>query len=296
MALCNGVLMRGPGRWAAAVRLADGTIRVREGGAAPWATHARQVPIVRGCVALAESMAIGIPALLWSIAQAAPVGRAVPVRKSVVIRTAVLALALVIGIFFVLPATLAKLLAGGHGSLLFALAEASIRLAVLLAYLVGIGHLADVRRLFAYHGAEHATVGAYEAGAPLTVEAASRFGTRHVRCGTTFLLVVLVLAVVAHAAVGPASWTVLLLSRVAVVPIVIGVSYEMLRAAAGRSQRRLVRWLLAPGLALQSLTTRRPDAGQLEVALVALRTAVGAPVDTRTVDVGGIRTPAAISG
>lgn len=267
-AVCEGVMMRGDGRWAVAVRRADGGIEVRAEDVPGWCGRFEKVPVVRGVAAIGESFTIGLRALTWSVERAAPPGHTggLPSLPTIVAT----ALAIVLGAFVLLPATLGRLLGGEHDLLVHAV-EGGARLAVLLGYLVAIGRRADVRRLFAYHGAEHRAVATYEAGAELTPAAARGFGTRHLRCGTTFLLLVVVVAVAVHALVDPPGWGVLLASRLVAVPLVAGLAYEVLRGAArwaGRS--RLVRLAMAPGLALQALTTREPDDGQVEVALAAL--------------------------
>jgi uncharacterized protein YqhQ len=233
-AVCEGVMMRGDGRWAVAVRRADGGIDLRVEDVPAWCGKFERVPVVRGVAALVEAFAIGLRGLTWSV-ERATAGTDRPLTLPSLARTVALALG------------------------------------VLLTYLAAVGRRADVRRIFAYHGAEHRAVATYEAGAPLTPEAARAFGTRHLRCGTTFLLLVVVVALVVHAVVGSPGWALLVTSRLLAVPLVAGLAYELLRAAAKHAGRsRVVRVAMAPGLALQALTTREPDDGQVEVALAAL--------------------------
>src|SRR6266545_4646096 len=241
MAVVEGVMMRCAGRWAVAVRNAEGGITVEEGAVPRWPAQLRSVPFVRGVVGLAESLTIGVRAMVWSTAQATG---SHPRRPVSVGGTIALALLLVASVFFVLPATVARAVAADHGSVAFTAIEATLRLSLFLAYLWGISRIAEVRRLFGYHGAEHMAVSAFEAGVPLDVASARPYGTRHVRCGTTFMLVVMVVAAVA---------------------------YEMLAFADRHRASAFMRAVLVPGLALQAMTTRPPDDDQLEVAFVAIR-------------------------
>lgn len=275
MAVCEGVMMRGDTTWAVAVRAPEGNVVVLVDDLPRWAERFERAPLLRGIAALAESMVMGVKALMWSVAQTAE-GRRRQAPMSVG-RTVLLAVALVAGIFFVLPATVAKVLTAGQHALWFNAVESTLRLGLFLAYLAAIGRIPEVGRLFEYHGAEHMAVSTHEAGLELTTEAAAGRSTRHARCGTTFMLVVMVVALLSHVAFGAPAWPQLLASRVLVVPPVAGISYEVLRFAGAHLSWRSMRLLLAPGMALQALTTRRPSLEQLEVALVALRAVLPAP-------------------
>lgn len=265
--------MRGPRRWAVAVRASDGSIRTLAGDVPRWAMSAERLPVVRGVIALAASLSLGVRALVWSAEQMPDrSGRPVPVW-----RTLTTGLVLAVGLFFVLPAAAVHALAdGGRWALVV---EAVARLGVFLGYLLAVGLLPDVRRVFQYHGAEHMAVAAHEAGDASVEEALTR-STRHDRCGTTFLLLVVVLTAVAGLVIGDLPYGWLLLSRVVTLPFVAGVAYELIRLAGKASGRG--RWLaslvLAPGRALQALTTRAPDRGQVEVAVVALASALAEEV------------------
>jgi uncharacterized protein YqhQ len=269
MAVIEGVLMRGPERWAVAVRRPDGSIAVDSGEAPEWSQRWAQVPFARGIAALADSLSLGVRALGWSTEVS---GKAEPGRKLRVVPTAALAVVLAAGLFFVLPAATARLLVGAGAATGWV--EAGVRLSVFVGYLALVGRLPDIARVFAYHGAEHMAVSAHESGGALDVASARRYGTRHPRCGTTFMLVVVFGAACVTVMLGELPWAKLIASRLLLVPVMASVAYELLRLAATRLDRPVVRWLLAPGLALQSLTTRPPDDDQLEVALVALRTAL----------------------
>jgi uncharacterized protein YqhQ len=163
--------------------------------------------------------------------------------------------------------------------------EGILRLALFLGYIIAIGRIADVRRLFEYHGAEHKAIAAYENGVEVTPERAQRFGTEHVRCGTNFLLTVMVTSIAIYSAFGRPSLLLLIGSRALLIPIVAGVAYEIIRLGARNFDKPVVRFLMRPGLALQKLTTREPSLDQIEVAIVALRAALTADqraeVDTR---------------
>ena len=183
-----------------------------------------------------------------------------------------LSLALALGLFFVLPALLTRIVDRYITSALLShLIESLIRLSFVLGYIWAVGQLPDIRRVFAYHGAEHKTIHAYEHGEPLTVEGVRRHTTSHERCGTSFILIVVVISMLVFALFGrpPLLWRVVL--RIALLPVIVGISYEWLKFAARYSERRWMRVLLAPGLLMQRLTTREPDDDMIEVALVALK-------------------------
>jgi uncharacterized protein YqhQ len=283
-AVIEGVMMRGEAVWALAVRTPQGDIDVEVHDVPRWGERRRNVPLVRGVVALAESMTLGMRALSTSASKAA--GEDEELTSGQLAGTIVVGIGLFVGIFIVLPAFLAK--GAGHfftGSLAFNLVEGALRLALFLGYLVAIGRIPDVRRLFQYHGAEHKAIAAYENGVEVTPERAQRFTTEHVRCGTNFLLTVMVVSILVYSVFGRPSWPVLLLSRAVLIPVVAGLAYEVIRVAARSIDKPAVRFLMRPGLALQRLTTREPTLDQLEVAIAALRAALTpdqrVEVDTR---------------
>jgi uncharacterized protein YqhQ len=191
--------------------------------------------------------------------------------------TVALSLAIAVGVFFLLPTLAAKLLEPlGASGLVISLVEGVIRLALLLLYLWGIGFMPDIRRVFAYHGAEHKTINAYEAGAPLTPASVARFTTRHTRCGTSFLLIVMIISIFVFAPFHFDNLILRLLSRVILIPVVAGIAYEFLRFTANHVDKPWVRALIAPGLRLQRLTTREPDEQMLECAITALKPVLAA--------------------
>ena len=255
-----------------------------------------RLPLIRGMVLLWDTLVLGMRALAFSanVAAAEDLNDGAPVPtapddpapeepdarpeestampQGVLWGTMAFAFTMGIGLFFVLPLLLVRtvdpLIPWSVASNLI---EGLVRLALLLGYIGLIGLLADVRRVFAYHGAEHKAINAFEAGVPLEREQVSRHGTVHPRCGTSFLLVVVVLSIAIFSLLGRPALPVRLASRVLLVPVIAGVSYEFLRFAATRRHRATIRALMAPGLLLQRLTTREPDASQVEVAIEALR-------------------------
>jgi len=280
-ALVEGVMIRQGPRWAAAARRPDGSIATTTRHAAPAFAATRGIPVVRGIGALVDSVRIGLAAMRWSreetidptSADAAPVGGA---RERVVVLGVV---AGVLAAFLLVPlaiAALARPVVGtGWGA---AVVEGLVRLALFVAYLAMLSTLPGVRRTLEYHGAEHMVIAAFEHAEPLTIEAARRYSTRHARCGTDFLLLVVVVAIVVFSFVGQASWPVLVLTRVLGLPLVAGLAYEILRLAKRRPDSRFVRAITAPGLALQALTTKPPADDQIEVAIASLEAVLAAEV------------------
>ena len=271
-AVMEGVMMRGATSWAVAVRRPDGEIEVDVHEAPVWAQRYAKIPLVRGVVALAESMSLGIRALTWSAHIAADDGETEPMTRGQVVGTVTLALSFFAGVFIVLPGLVAKL-AGDRlaGSLEFNVFEGVVKLSLFLGYIALIGRMSDIRRVFQYHGAEHKAIAAYENAKPLTPESAQTFTTQHVRCGTNFLLLVVSLSIASHALFGRPGWLVLVLSRVLLIPVIAGVAFEFIRFSARHMDKQWVRAAMVPGLTLQRMTTREPELDQLEVAIASLR-------------------------
>jgi uncharacterized protein YqhQ len=284
-AVMEGVMMRGSKSMAVAVRAPDGEIVVHSeplnkfvyGG---WIA---KVPLLRGITMLWDTLVLGIKTLMFSAdiaiqevaapqadgAQDAPES---VFSTSVAWGTVLLSLAIAVGVFFMLPALLAKLVDRYIASAILSnLIEGLIRLAFVLAYIWGVGFLPDISRVFAYHGAEHKTVHAYEAGDPLTVNAVRKHTTAHARCGTAFILVVMVISVLVFSLLGRPPLLLRLASRVVLLPVIVGISYEWLKFGARHAQSWWVKVMLFPGLALQKLTTREPDDAMLQVAIAALK-------------------------
>ncbi|HXY94989.1 MAG TPA: DUF1385 domain-containing protein, partial [Acidimicrobiia bacterium] len=228
-AVVEGVMMRGEHSWAVAVRKPEGGIEVDVKDAPKWAERYSRVPLVRGVTALAESMALGFKALTWSA------NRQMPEEEQISSRamgwTIGVALAFFVGVFILMPA----LAANGLGDLLgldgfwFHVAEGALRLGIFLAYLLLIGAIPDIKRVFQYHGAEHKAIAAYENDVELTPESAQRFSTEHVRCGTNFLLTVMVVTIIVYSFVGRPGWLLLIASRLVLIPLIAGLSYEVIR-------------------------------------------------------------------
>jgi uncharacterized protein YqhQ len=222
-------------------------------------------------MALAESLTLGFKALAWSANRQVPEEERL--SKGAMGGTIAVALTLFTGLFMLLPAFGARGINRWvplEGFWLHA-AEGALRLALFIGYLLLIGRLGDVKTVFQYHGAEHKAIAAYENGVEVTPQSAQRFTTEHVRCGTNFLLTVMVITIVVYAFVGRPDWPLLIASRVLLIPVIAGIAYEIIRFAARHMDSRVVRVLMRPGLALQQLTTREPTLDQLEVAIASLR-------------------------
>jgi uncharacterized protein YqhQ len=285
-AVIEGVMMRGRKHMAVAVRTPNGSIVCHDEPLPANLLRYANWPLVRGVFLLWESLALGVRSLRFSAAVAAEAEEGAPggerpaadtsrymERASVGVQAAMItSLLFAVGVFFVLP----LLLVGWADQFIAAdwasnLLEGAIRLALLLGYMVLIGRLPEIRRVFGYHGAEHKTINAYEAGRPLTPREVQSFTVINPRCGTTFLLVVVVLSILLFVLLGRPPLVLRLLSRIVLVPIVAAFAYEAIRWGANHYGNRLVRLILAPGLALQNLTTRPPDDSMVEVGIAALQ-------------------------
>jgi uncharacterized protein YqhQ len=273
-AVLEGVMMRGVSTWAVAVRKPEGEIELRSEPLVSWAKRHRllRLPVVRGVVALGESLKIGFRALAFSAnAQLAEEEEPEPIGGFTWGLTIALSLVLAIGLFFVIPVGATSLIKDELGSaLLFWLVEGILRTAIFIGYILLISRLPDLRRVFEYHGAEHKTISCFEAGDRLVPERAALYSRLHPRCGTSFLLIVMVLAIFVFAPIGLPEWYWLLLSRILGIPLIAGLSYEVIKWAGRNRHKRWVRAVMWPGLMLQNLTTREPDHDQLEVAIRAL--------------------------
>ncbi len=276
-AVLEGVMMRSPGSWSVAVRRPDGGVSsVCKPISSAAARHRwLRLPILRGMVALGESLAIGFRALAVSANYAAAEegedpDDAAELTKGQLAFAFAIAIGFAVIVFKVSPAVITELLPI-HSTFVFVLVEGLIRVSILIIYLAGISLVPDLRRVFQYHAAEHKAINAFEDGAELTPERVQSYSKIHVRCGTAFLLWVMVVAVFVFAAVGRPSWPVLIASRVLLLPVIAGIAYELIRFGARHPDNRILRGLLAPGLWLQSLTTREPTLDQVEVSIRALR-------------------------
>jgi uncharacterized protein YqhQ len=235
-----------------------------------------RTPVLRGIVALGSSLAIGFKALgISANAQLSP-GESgeepEEIGSAVWAGTVVVSLVFAIGLFFLLPLGLTSLVKHQlHSSALFWIVEGLVRTAIFLGYMVLLSRVKDLRRVFEYHGAEHKTISCFEAGLQLTPQNAQRFSRLHPRCGTSFLLIVMVVSIFVFGAVGLPAWYLLVLTRVLGVPLIAGISFEIIKFAGRNRSRRWVRAVMWPGLKLQLLTTREPDLDQLAVAIASLQ-------------------------
>ena len=270
-AVIEGVMMRDAHRTATAVRLPNGEIDVETRTVSSIRDRypVLNLPLIRGSVIMVESLIIGMRALSFS-AQAAGEEDEQMTKKEIAM-TILFALVLASILFIVIPTGAAHLAAGyTDAPIVFNLIEGGIRLMVFLLYIWGISFMGGIRRVFQYHGAEHKTIHCYEAGEALTVENVQKFPRLHPRCGTNFLLIVMVVAIVFHVFFGWPDLWLRILSRLAILPVVAGVSYEIIRFA-GRSENHFVHILITPGLWLQYLTTRPPADEMVEVAIESLK-------------------------
>jgi uncharacterized protein YqhQ len=274
-AVMGGVMIRGRNSTAMAVRKPDGTINISN---RPLATlykgKWRDIPLIRGIIALIESVVLGTSALMYS-AQIITEDEDEKITPGMMWGSVILGVVLAVALFFVLPLLIVRFFDTFiPSSLVSNLIEGVVRILFFIIYLALIGRMQDIREIFAYHGAEHMSVNAYEAGAPLEVDSVKNYSTAHIRCGTSFLLVVLVISIVVFALLGRPSIWISIMWRVILIPVIAAISYELIKFEANYSRNRLVHWLLTPGLWLQAMTTRKPTDGQLEVAITAMRKAL----------------------
>ena len=291
-AVLEGVMMRGISTWAVAVRKpseeqlaaggsiskegAKGEIEVTSEPLVSWTKRHRllRLPVVRGVVALAESLKIGFRALgISANAQAPPdeEGGQQEIGGAAWAGTIAFALLFAIALFFLLPAGLTNIFRDEiPNSIVFVVIEKLVRIAIFLGYLWLISRMPDLQRVFQYHGAEHKTISCYEAGQPLTPENAQQYSRFHPRCGTSFLLLVMIVAIVVFAPLGKLDWHWLFISRVLGIPLVAGLAFELIKWFGKNRTKTWARVLMWPGMQLQRLTTREPDLAQLAVAIAAL--------------------------
>ena len=283
-AVLEGVMIRGQRNMAIAVRRPDGSIAIKSQPLSAFFTGSlRRIPLVRGIITLAETLMLGMRALSYS-ANVGMEAEGEEISKGSMAFMLFISLSIAIGLFFVLPVLASRSLEGVLGSdFATNIAEGVIRLALFVGYILLIGRMKDIKRVFMYHGAEHMTVHAQERGDPLELEHIRKYSTAHPRCGTAFLLVVMVLAIVAFVFVGrdPLWW--LFTSRIVLIPLIAAVSYEVIRWSGRYSDNPLVRLITGPSLALQALTTKEPDDDQIEIAMAAMRAALEADAEVSPV-------------
>jgi uncharacterized protein YqhQ len=280
-AVIEGVMMRGPERVATAVRVGENIV-VEAEEVSPWGESASFLrwPLVRGTVVLIESMVIGIKTLNRSATLASGEDEEESLSSAEIGLTVVIALLLGIALFIILPTWLGVLTRQWIGIWGQNAVEGVIRLVIFLGYIVAIHSFADIKRVFQYHGAEHKAINTYESGAELTVAEVSKRSKLHPACGTSFILIVLVISILVFAVLGNGVWWWKFSARLLLLPLIAGLGYEFLRYS--RLHRDKVGWLIAPGLWLQKLTTGEPDAGQIEVAITALQRVLYSPSTARS--------------
>ncbi len=272
-AVLEGVMMRGPAGWAVAVRRPDEVIEAISHELPRLSARSRlaRIPFVRGVMVLVESLNLGFRALSWSAQKAGDEDE--EITKTQIVVSMSIALVFFVALFMLLPLLVARAAdsAFGGSDVWFNIVDGLVRVALFIGYIWAIGRSKDIRRVFQYHGAEHKTIHAYEAGDPLTIDEIQKYSPRHPRCGTNFLLIVILISLVVFTLVGRPSLPWLVASRVFLIPVIAGLSYELLKAAADKT------WLAVasrPGIWLQALTTKEPEDGMVEVAVASLLAAL----------------------
>ena len=272
-ALIEGVMMRGSHFVAAAVRTPSGEIVTQsEDLSGIYQSKIKNIPLLRGFILLWDSLILGTRYL--TMAANLQTGSEEKIEGPVFYITMLVSIAIAIGLFFVMPAAIGQWIAGlmNWNSWWSNLLEGVIRLILIIGYIWSVGKIPDVQRVFSYHGAEHKTINAFEAGAELTPASVMQYSLEHPRCGTAFLLTIALLSIIFFSLLGPLPVLWRLVSRVVLIPVLVGLSYEYIRWTANHLESRLVRLLIRPNLALQHLTTRQPDLRMLEVAIAAFNT------------------------
>lgn len=272
-AVIEGVMMRGQNAFAIAMRAPDGNIVVhKEDLAKVYRSRIAKIPFVRGTILLWDALGLGMKAL--TLSANTQTGEEEKLEGPALYLTLASSLAIGIGLFILLPAGIGGLADHflGWNTLAHNLLEGLMRLVLLVGYIWGIGFMPDVKRLFGYHGAEHKTINAYEAGAELTPENVAKYPIEHPRCGTAFMLTFVLISVLVHSLLGDMDIYWRLASRVLLIPVIAGIAVEYIRWTANHLDSPLVRLLIKPNLALQSLTTRQPDTSMLEVAIESFKT------------------------
>lgn len=272
-AVIEGVMMRGQYSSAIAVRKMDQTISVREETLKPWSDRfpILKKPIIRGSVSLIETMIMGIKSLNYSASEYGEEEEQLTTKE--IVLTMGFAVLLTVALFIVLPAFIIRFIQGMISSnILLNLTEGLIKITFFVLYIIGISWMEDIQRVFQYHGAEHKSINCYEAGEELTVENVAKHSRIHARCGTNFLLIVLFTSVFIFSFFGRPPFLQRVLIHLAIMPLVAGVSYELIRKAGQADSHRIFKWIAKPGMLLQNLTTREPDHDQMEVAIKSLTT------------------------
>ena len=282
-AVIEGVMMRGRENVAIAVRRPDGGIEVKgQPLASIYKGRFREIPFIRGIIVLIETLVLGTQALLYSAQIAAAEEGGGEMSPKMLWGTAALSVLFAVAIFFVSPLLITNYLIYPYvaSALVGNILEGILRFVIFLLYLFLISLMPDIKVVFAYHGAEHKAVNAYESGVSLEVDYVKNYSTSHTRCGTSFLLVVLIIAIIVFALLGRPPLWLGILSRIILIPVIAAIGYEFVRFGADHNRNPVVHKLLAPGLLLQSMTTGEPDDSQLETALSALKKVLEADTST----------------
>lgn len=271
-AVIEGVMMRAPFKYAIAVRKPDKEIILKTGKLRSLSNRIKFLkwPIFRGIINLIESLTLGLKALTYSAEQAT--GEEDKINNVEMFFTILIAFVLFILIFIALPTTIARYLDKYLSSLIvYNLFEGILRIGIFLFYLYFISKIKDIKRVFEYHGAEHKVIYTYEAGEELNVDNVKKYSTLHPRCGTSFIFIVLIISILTFSLLGKQTLLLRITYRVAIIPLIAGLSYEILKLSAKHMDKIFIKWLVTPGLWFQKLTTKEPDAAQIEVAIEALK-------------------------
>ncbi len=281
-------MMRAPTAWAVAVRQPNDEIVARRDEVPRLSSRSvlARIPFVRGIMVLGESLSLGFRALSWS-AQKSTGEEEEPLTKWEIGSTMAIAFLIFAGLFILLPAGAANLVSGDN-DLLFGVTEGILRLILFIGYIWLIGRSEEIGRVFEFHGAEHMSIYAYEGGEPLSIESVRRYPPEHPRCGTSFLMIVVLGSILLFSLLGQHGWVFLVVSRLLGIPVIAGASYELLRYSGTRGDGWLARFLAAPGLWLQKLTTRVPVDDQIEVAISSLVVALDEETFSEVFDRGGV--------
>ena len=278
-AVIEGVMMRGQEHVAIAVRRPDGELDITSHPLASiYKGRLRDTPFIRGIIVLIETLVLGIQSLLHSAQIASIDEEEEEISPAMLWGSAAIGMIFAIALFFIAPLLLTRYVIDPYiaSALVSNIIEGIIRIVFFIVYLKLISLMSDIKRVFAYHGAEHKVVNAYESGMPLELESVRNYSTAHARCGTSFLLAVMIIAIIVFALLGRPPLWLSILSRIVLLPVIASIGYEFIRFSGAHGNNSLVRVFLSPGLALQSLTTREPDDSQIEAALLALRTVIEA--------------------
>ncbi|GMQ98026.1 MAG: DUF1385 domain-containing protein [Acidimicrobiia bacterium] len=286
-------MMRAPDAWAVAARRPDGIIEAKRNELPALSSRNKlaKVPFLRGIFVLVEALQLGFAALSWSAEKSGEEEEEIGRRE--IVLTMVFAVVAAIAIFVLAPAFAAnwlKDLLGGNG-ILFVVIDGILRIGLIVGYIWLIGRSDDIQRVFQYHGAEHKTIHAYEGGDPLDIASIQRYSPRHPRCGTSFIIIVAMVAFVVFLLLAPLPFVWQVAARILLIPVIAGISYEVLRAAAGQ---RWIAWASKPGIWIQAITTKEPSDDQVEVAIASLLAAIE-PEDVDEVKERGAIAPGALA-